>query len=485
MACILLFSWLTPSGLAQPAAVFSEAEEAKKLVVRITGSGIEGAGILVGFDDENLYGVTAKHVIMKRGKIPSDLEGRLRSWRDKLPLKVLKGHPTEDIAAFSISYGGLGLSQGDLGHGLPLEILGSSRDLNGESEIFTIGHGAGGGWIDSREPSRLASHDVSGSRGARMLRFQRYCPGGHSGGAVFDSHWRLVGMITDYEEPFCHALPVESVLAALADWAVEYRLMPASIEGDVPALGKDEVVVAVVDFDNRSGVRMPDIGPAGRDILTSALFSLPGIRLVTRDRLDSVLRELHLNPTVGSMSGISRLGKLLDVDALVTGSVNRYDVERRKFKGYGTSAAKDSYFMSVSLQILDVDTGTVSFSKTYDTSDKRIYNQATSAPYQPLQLESELLDGLLKQEKGPVGDIQLALRQFSAGSSAPIALSVVTYPKDAEVIVGDVYEGRSTLTLFLSIGLHEIEIRSAGYRVWRRQVRVEHDMKPLVVRLER
>ena len=89
--------------------------------------------------------------------------------------------------------------------------------------------------------------------------------------------------------------------------------------------------------------------------------------------------------------GISRVGRLLNADALVTGSIVRYDVERRTFEGYGTSALQDVFRMSISLQILHVDTGRVQFSKNFDVERTQQYPVASSAPPKPIDRTSELL----------------------------------------------------------------------------------------------
>lgn len=459
------------------AALFQGAsEEAKKLIVRITAEGgIEGSGIVVNVDGKYVYGVTAKHVLMSRGKPAQDLKARLRMWRQALPFeKIDRGHHQKDLATFKVDYSPLGLSEGEVRAALNFEQLGSSKLLDVGSAIYTIGHAAGGAWIDSKDPGHVS--DVPSSRGLDTLVLQHYCPPGHSGGGVFDGDWHLVGMITDNQEPFCNALRIETVLATLGDWAYEYKLEPAPTREKGPAALED-ITVAVVDFDNRSGADIPDIGPAGRDITTSFLSNLPGVRLVTRDRLASVNRELYLKGTKGGAEGASRVGKLVEADALVAGSVNRYDVERRTFKGYNTTAATDTYRMSITLQVIQVDTGVVKFSKTYDVERKTSYAQATSAPREPLSRESELLEVLLENQARE--EVQQALRELASGleKGRLLAVPIVTVPEGAEVVVGGIFQGTTPVTVQLMMGVHEIEIRKAGYALWRKRVKVEPDFR--------
>lgn len=466
---------MAPATAQTDSAVLFEggSEEAKKLIVRIHGEGgIEGSGIVVNVDGKYVYGVTAKHVLMSRGKPVKDLKARLRLWRHALPLELDLGHPQKDLATFKVDYGPLGLSEAEVRASLNFEQLGSSQ-LDAGSAIYTIGHAAGGAWVDSND-LRLASSDAQSSRGPDTFAFQYFCPPGHSGGGVFDAQWRLVGMITDNQEPFCHALKIETVLAVLGDFNYEYLLEPAPTREKGPVAPED-ITVAVVDFDNRSGADIPDIGPAGRDITTSFLSHLPGVRLVTRDRLASVNRELYLAGTKGGAEGASRLGKLFDADALVTGSVNRYDVERRTFKGYNTSAAVDTYRMSITLQVIEVDTGVVKFSNTYPIERKMSYAQATSAPRQPLSRESELLKEILENQAKE--EVQRVLRELAAGleKGRPVPVPIVTVPEGAEVVIAGVFEGTTPTTVQLRMGIHEIELRKHGYALWRKRVKVEPD----------
>ncbi len=166
-------------------------------------------------------------------------------------------------------------------------------------------------------------------------------------------------MIVDNQDPFCNAIRIETVLRSLSDWkyptcspgpttAAPDRWLPAtswwrwSISTTAP----------VRTSGHRRGrprhhhfVSVQPARGAGGDPRPLG-FGQPGD-----------LPGRHQ----GSVSGAARLGKLLDATAIVTGSVNRYDVERRVFEGHGTSAATDLYRMSVTLQVIDIESGEVRF----------------------------------------------------------------------------------------------------------------------------
>jgi hypothetical protein len=303
------------------------------------------------------------------------------------------------------------------------------------------------------------------------MKLEHGCPPGHSGGGVFDQQWRLVGMIFDNQVPYCRALKIESVVTILNDWKLDVQLRRA-IQKEAAPTAKKRITVAVVDFDNRSGERLPDIGPAANDIVTSFLHGM-NFRLVTRDRIQSVLREQNLDPTQLSTRGISRFGKLVDADVVVTGSVTRYDVERRTFKGYGTSILSDTYRIGAHLQVIDINTGEIFFSRGFGLEAKKSYPDAASAPRRPTSRESELLATLLKEKAR--GDLTSALQQIAGGGRAGelILVPVHSLPSGAEVVVAGIYRGKTPTELDLSPGVHEIEIRRRGYALWRHKVIVE------------
>lgn len=457
---------------------YSESERAKHLIVHLTGAGgVEGSGIVVNVDENFVYGITAKHVLMTRGKIVGSFQARLRNWPRPLPAYIDRGHPVLDLAAFKIDFRPLGLSAAEIKSSIDFGLLGSSGGIDSGDPIFTIGHAAGGAWIDSKEAGHLASRDASAARREEYLVMQHFCPPGHSGGGVFDDKWRLAGMILDNQQPFCHALRIESVLTTLSDWKYPYLLYRAD-RGPEFAVAPRDIVVAVVDFDNRTTAQIGDIGAAGRDITTSFLFNLPNVKIVTRDRLESVNREIYREGTKGSVSGAARLGKLLDATAIVTGSINRYEAVRRKFVGHGTNAIVDTYRMSITLQVIDIESGEVRFSDTFDIERKNTYAQASSAPAQFLNRESELLETLL--ENTARDKVVSGLRQIAAGvgiAGTLLAIPIITEPPGAEVIIGGVIEGNTPLTVNLIQGIHEIELDKVGYAPWKRRVKVGADFR--------
>lgn len=458
-----------PAAAKEPRAnLFEEAEEAEKLIVRLTAPSTEGAGILFQADAQYAYGITAKHVVFRQGKAVEGLKALFRDWPQDLPVTVKKLHFEEDLAVFQVDLRPLGLSLPEVLRAIPLNMLGVSESLDPGDKLSSVGHSTAGAWITPKEPFRFSRGD------GKTFLFESPCPQGHSGGGVFDEGWRLVGMMIEEERPFCRALRIEPVMKIVQGWKLDIGLRPPPPRERDKALS-EEITVAVVGFDNRSGRELPNIAALAQDVTTTALYTVPGARLVTRDRLDSVQRENGLPATFKSTDAeqVKNTGRLLKADALVTGSITRSEVERRTFEGFGTNAHQDISRMAISLQILDVETGSVRFSKIFEAERTKQYPKATSAPSVPVDLSSEMLAALLDQAQK---DIRSALAQVAAGRGRAtqfVQVPVTTNPAGADVIVGGVYIDSTPTTIPLTLAEHEIAIEMPGYESWRRRVKVQ------------
>lgn len=467
----LLTSALPAAGEGNGAALYEENERAQLLVARLTASTTEGAGILFHIDERYAYGITAKHVVFQQGKKVEGLEAIFQTWPGKrLPVEVSNLHYQEDLAVFRADLLPLGLSRQEVLTSLPLDMLGTSKNLDPGDELSSVGHSTAGAWITPKEWVRFARKD------GEAFLFEYACPQGHSGGAVFDKDWRLVGMMIDEERPFCRALGIDRILKIVQGWKLNIDLYTSAPKERGPQ-ESGKITVAVVGFDNRSGKDFPDLGALAQDVATSFLYTLPGVVLVSRDRLDKVRQEIKLPESVLDGTGISRAGKLLNADVLLTGSVLRYDVERRTFEGFGTSALQDIFRMEISLQLIDVETGRVRFSKTFDVERIQPYPKATSAPREPIDRKSELLRALLDTAQN---DVKNALIQVAGGLQTAggfVNVPVASSPAGADVIVNGLLMGKTPTTLSLSVSSHEIQLELPGYESYKRRIKVQPGMR--------
>lgn len=474
----LMTGWLLACAASVQAAdrpdLYQDAENAELLVVRITAPNTEGAGIIFYVDDQYVYGITAKHVVFQQGKVIEGLQAELRSWAGRhLPVEAFKLHYQEDLAVFRAELAPAGLSRAEVAKVVRFEQLGASGDLDPKDELYSVGHSTASAWISPKAPLHFAKRDDTN---ANAFLFESGCPQGHSGGAVFDGQWRLVGMMIEEERPYCRALRIDPILKIVQGWKLEVSLRPPLPQDRDKPASKD-ITVAVVDFDNRSGRNLPNLGSMAQDITATALFTVPGITLVSRDRLKTVLQEHKLPGSVKSTEEATQVGRLLKADVLVTGSIMRYEVERRTFTGYDTSALQDTSLMAITLQILDATSGEIKFSKTFDIEKTKQYPKAASAPAEPIDLTSELLKGLLGMAQA---DMRSAMTQLANGLQRAgqfVQVPVTTKPAGADIILNGAYIGSTPRTLQLSLDqMQEIRLELAGYESWSRRMKVEVGM---------
>lgn len=470
---------LAPPLPAEELAEYGGGDRAQDLVVWISGPDVAGAGVVFAYDGRYAHVMTALHVARAQGQYRDDLKVAFRVWPGHvLPVAPdsLLGRPNLDFATFKVDLEPLGLPAAQIEKTLPLDLLGSSENLRPGDRVFTVGHTFAFQWLIPNEPVFFHSFTrmTPGGPKPEIIQVEYQCPPGHSGGALFDEQWRLVGVLLNTEGPFCWALRVEQALQVVREFGLDIDLYQRATPGENPtSFLPSEIKVAVMDFDNRSGADLPELGLAARDIISSFLVSLPRVVVLTRDRIDTVLKENKFHGTEKNVQQIARLGKLVDAEAILTGSVVRYDVERRQFSGFGTSALTDVYRMTISLLLIDVQTGRIRFAETFDVEESKSYPQASSAPRIPLSQESELLRKLLEQAREK---LQRSLMEMGVGNEIPgrmVRVAVQTVPEGADVVIGGVWLGSTPTEIELSIGLHSIEISKPGYHPWRREVKVQ------------
>lgn len=471
----LLAACGSPAGAEEP-ELYRQAERAKDLVIWVTGSSGEGAAVIFEVDGSYVHAMTAKHVVWRGGPL-DDLEARFRQWQGRaFAVEPHRFHHERDFATLRVDLSSLKLSEEEIRRTLKLDILGDPSALEPGRGMFPVGHSSSSNWLNPETPAAFNSFDSARANDPKkdVIRIEQTCPPGHSGGAAFDQDWNLVGILFEDDQVYCRAWRIDWALSAVQTWkyGVDLRAAPVATKDTRRA---DQIKVAVVGFENRSPHPLPLTGAAGIDVINSYLVNLPRVVLVTRDRLDDVRAELVVEGTQRSQEELARFGRLLHADALVTGSVLRYDVERRAFKGYGTEAMVDVYRMDINLAVLDVETGRITFSKVYDVEDKRTSypdSNATDA-YRPVDRSAELLGRLLDEAAGDLRDAlsKLALGMPAAGQL--VRVEITSDPPGADLLVGGVLVGSTPATIELEVGIQEIEIDRPGHHSWMRRVKVE------------
>ena len=99
-----------------------------------------------------------------------------------------------------------------------------------------------------------------------------------------------------------------------------------------PVAGQEKVRLAVMDFGNGSGWDNwgERLGAAAADELVTQLVMSDEFTVVERDRLQAILAEQELGMS-GAVepSTAARVGELLGVQAILTGSITQFSIERR------------------------------------------------------------------------------------------------------------------------------------------------------------
>lgn len=268
----------------------------------------------------------------------------------------------------------------------------------------------------------------------------------------------------------------------LASVAFAVAIHDAGAQTESAAKKPAAIAVAVIDFDNASGQSLPNIGRVAHDVLATYLVGLPGVSVVTRDKLAAIMKEQELAASglVGDPAKSTRFANLLGADYMVTGSVLQYAVEHRRFNSFGVNTLTLFHRMKVSLQIVDLGSAKISFARTYDLEYKDTQgSQSYVGGYMLAGRERDLLDGLVKQGSE---DLQKAVLAHT-GAGAPgkkIRIPVTSNPPGADIELNGVYIGSTPSEVEMEEGVQTLKVNLSGFRPWERKVKVSGELKVAV-----
>jgi curli biogenesis system outer membrane secretion channel CsgG len=140
----------------------------------------------------------------------------------------------------------------------------------------------------------------------------------------------------------------------------------AEAEAPPPKLHGPKKRVGIVDFDDAShhgywGSSRNALAEAARDAATEALVKSGAFVVIEREQLAQVLKEQGLGMT-GAISPqtAAKAGKLLGLQALVTGKITDFDADNKTsgFGGYYQQKTK-TFHARVSLRMIDSTTGEI------------------------------------------------------------------------------------------------------------------------------
>ena len=197
-------------------------ERAKNGVVMIKSKwptqSASGAGTVVAVSGQDVYIVTAKHVINADGvgaalTVEVEFKARPKEW---YPARALDGDAgPDDIAALRVA-----LPAGLRAEQITGAGIAPPNSTTRGSDVFPVGFPEGTEWSDPVRPDK-----VSTVRRENIIFQSQFVREGHSGGPLLDSCGRVVGMVVERRPPEASALPIDLIVDRLKEWSVPTSLM--------------------------------------------------------------------------------------------------------------------------------------------------------------------------------------------------------------------------------------------------------------------
>lgn len=144
--------------------------------------------------------------------------------------------------------------------------------------------------------------------------------------------------------------------------------------------------VGIVDFANKSSYGAGRLGTSASDILTTELFKTGAFIMVERDQLKQILGEQALGQTgVVNPDTAAQAGKVLGLNALVTGSISQFGVSTGG-ADYGVYKQKvQTAKCVVDVRVVDTSTGQLLFADSgkgeFERKAQEVLGLGTRAGY--------------------------------------------------------------------------------------------------------
>ena len=208
------------SSKAKKSVSISSEERIKPLIVMITcqlgDKESFGAGIIFGYGPSRIYIATANHVVREGTDAAKNVRVQFK-WLpgESIEAKLL-GHADSslDLAVLVVT----DRVETDF-RSLPFDQLGDSTSLKRGDSVHSIGNPRGQQWRVNVTPDR-----VSDSVGDTISFESGFIGPGHSGGALLNERWELVGMIKADQPPDGVAVNIRSMLNTLQRWDYPVKL---------------------------------------------------------------------------------------------------------------------------------------------------------------------------------------------------------------------------------------------------------------------
>jgi alpha-tubulin suppressor-like RCC1 family protein len=230
--CLLVM--LCPGTVACGQTLDPLREDIKRLVVRIEAKIGDktsyGAGIVFGADKDQLYIVTANHVVRDGDRDGQDVAVMLRSFREKpLPARLASHFDLQhDLTVVIVPNAkALGIDS----NALPFDRVGDPAALSRGDPVFLAGHPNDIRWSLSVTPDGFVEQEED------WLRFEsKSLFPGHSGGALLNFRLEIVGLLRSDKQPNGEALSITKIISMLKDWGYPVKLRKRFAMADIVTL---------------------------------------------------------------------------------------------------------------------------------------------------------------------------------------------------------------------------------------------------------
>lgn len=241
-------------------------------------------------------------------------------------------------------------------------------------------------------------------------------------------------------------------------------------------------VLAVVDFQNNTGVQIPDLQNMGLQYFESALLNSGNFTVADRQTVQRSITEIGFNLSSGLIdpSSAVKLGKMLGARYLISGNLIDLTTRTTEFSGYGVKTFHTAVSVTVGMRVVDAEQGTVFFIDQQSASREHLPTEVFDPNNLPKSLSTyqslfqEAIVNLVKNFTQKV----VALQTKEEVPSQKITIPINSDPTGADVEVGGLFVGNTPAELVLEEGkIMEITISFSGYIPWMKKIEVKPDIK--------
>ncbi|HEY0763013.1 MAG TPA: serine protease [Pyrinomonadaceae bacterium] len=175
-----------------------------------------GAGIIVGRKDKRIYIATANHVVRKDSSDASNVNAKKVLVQFKwLPGEQVEGKLLENVNS-ELDLALLVVSDLEVPNAIvKFDQLGDPTLLKRNDNVYLCGNPRNQNWKIYINPDKMSQP----AGAAAFLQFESpYLKPGHSGGALLDERFRIVGMARTQDAPDGEAVNIRNVLDAVRRW---------------------------------------------------------------------------------------------------------------------------------------------------------------------------------------------------------------------------------------------------------------------------